>query len=637
MKRLILMAVLATVVAALGFQVEKGVFVSLETRPEPTPMERFLSPTDFVIDVNFDATTEVPVGWTVIDADGDGVEWQVYSSSMGVEPHSEPNCAGSNYNAAGNDDWLITPQVTVDEGYVLDFWYAAHSEDWPDDIEVRVSIGGPTPAEFTDVIFTELGIPTTWQRQTIALDAYEGGDIYIAFRNISVDQWLLKVDDIKIGSLPDNDLMVSVASPLIRVVPPATFTPSVTIINEGAADRDPTIYCEIYHSSDTVYSEEVAITGLTSTSSDDAVFPAFSPVGNNVYTVAFWVDSTGDATPDNNAAAQAVTAYNTTRRLPLMQKFTSVGCGYCPRAAVGCHDVKEELGDSVIIVSYHSTTSFGSDPFYLGDSGPIAGYYGVSGYPTVVFNGMYSISGGYPGPDYGFTPYMQLVDSVTSKYTAYEVDIEVTAISPVNCTFTATATRTAQLPAGSLPKLRYAVVEDGISYSWGSDPSLSTIEHCVRAIPGEATGTALTGATVETDEQTFTVAPAWDQDNMTIVAYVQDDLTGEVYAAVEVPFEITSVEDKVDLPMELSVAVSPNPFNASVKLDVTIPDANASLQIIDINGRVVRDMSMDLAGGENSVVWDATDSRGTDMPSGIYLVRAISGNRIVTERVILLK
>jgi hypothetical protein len=635
MKKVILITILVSVVAALGFQVQKGVFVSPVTKHEPTPMELFLAPTDFVIDQNFDASTSVPTGWTVIDADADGVEWQVYPSSSGAIPHSEPNCIASNYNADGNDDWLITPLITVGADYVLDFWYAAHSADWPDDIEVRVSTGGPVPADFTDLIFTELGIPTTWQRQTLSLAAYEGGDIYIAFRNISVDQWLLKIDDVKIGSLPANDIVLSVASPIIRVMPPATFTPRVTILNEGADDATPTVYCEIYHGTDTVYSEFADLTTLTSGSSRIVPFAAFSAAGNNVYSVKFWVDPTGDATPANNTATQALTSYNTTRRKPLLQKFTSVGCGYCPRAAVGCDMVKDALGDSVVIVSYHSTTSFGSDPFYLSDAGPLASYYGVSGYPTVVFNGMYMIAGGYPGPDYGYTPYMSLIDSVTSLYTAYTVDIEVTDVTPVNCSFTATATRTAQIPTSAMPVLRYAVVEDDIAYTWGSSPTLYTIEHCVRNIPGGSSGVSLTGAAVETDSKTFTIPAAWNVDNMHIVAYVQDDYTGEIYNTYEVPVEVTSVEDRTNLPVELSISASPNPFNAVVKLDITAPDGNTVVQLLDINGRVVQ--SMKVSSGNNSILWDATDSRGNSLPSGVYLVRAMGGNNIVTERVILLK
>ncbi len=637
MKKLTLLATLVLVVVALGFQVRKGVFVEQVPREEPTPMERFMAPTDYVIDQDWDAVTSVPAEWTVIDADGDSVRWQVYSSDVGITVHSEPNCVASNYNAAGNDDWLITPQITVGEDYILDFWYAAHSEDWPDDIEVAVSTGTANPADFTDVIFSELGIPTTWQRQTISLAAYEGGDIYIGFHNISVDEWLLKVDDIKVGSLPDNDLSVAVSAPLVRVLPPASFTPEVTVSNEGALEADPTVYCEIYHGEDTVYSENVAITGLASTTSDDATFPAFSPTGNLVYMVSYRIDSTGDATPDNNSTGQAIVTYNTTPRRPFAQKFTSVGCPYCPRAAVGCSMLKDELGDSIIIVSYHSTTSFGSDPFYLSDSEPIAGYFGVTGYPTVVFNGMYLVSGGYPGPDYGYTPYMQLVDSVTSKYTAYEVELEVTALTAVNCTFNATVTRTAELPVGSIPKIRYAVVENGIPYSWGDDPALSTVEHCVRSIPGGSDGIDLTGDTLETDEQTFTLTPSWVVDSMDIIAYVQDDLTGEVYNAAAVPVELVNVDENIERPVELNITAAPNPFNSAVRFDISTPDENATLEIVDLNGRIVRDFSENLATGTNKITWNATDSRGENIASGIYLVRLKSESKMITRKITLIK
>lgn len=637
MRKLILMTILVLVVAALGFQVKEDIYFELVPREQPTPMEKFMSPMDYVIDQNWDAITSIPADWTVIDADEDSVTWGIYSSAVGITVHSEPNCVACNYNPSGNDDWLITPQISVEEGYILDFWYASHSADWPDDIEVAVSTTTPDPVNFSDVIFSEYGVDTAWTRQTISLDSYVGGDIYIAFHNVSVDEWLLKIDDIKIGSMPDVDLVLSVDAVMARVTPPGTFTPEVDVTNEGALEANPTVYCEIYEGDDTVYSENVGISGLASASSDVATFPAFTPTGNSAYTVSYWVDDTEDANPDNNSISHALTAYNTTERMPLAQKFTAVGCTYCPRAAVGFSMLHDELGDSIILVSYHSTTSFGSDPFYLSDAEPFAGYYGVSGYPTAVFNGMYSVAGGYPGPDYGYTQYMELIDSVTSKYTAYEVEIEVTSVTAVNCNFTATVNRTAGLSQLSVPVLRYAVVENGIPYSWGTDPALSTIQHCVRAIPGGITGVSLTGAEMETDDQMFTITGTWNVDSMHIVAYVQDDLTGEVYNAAMVPVEVTSVDENVERPMELGISAYPNPFNSAIKLDITLPDENTSLQIIDVNGRVVRDLSDDISTGRNSIIWDASSDNGDEMPSGVYMVRATSGDKVKTKRVILIK
>lgn len=73
----------------------------------------------------------------------------------------------------------------------------------------------------------------------------------------------------------------------------------------------------------------------------------------------------------------------------------------------------------------------------------------------------------------------------------------------------------------------------------------------------------------------------------------------------------------VSSPYSTSLDASPIPFNSSLKIDITTPSwAQPSLQVFDIQGRMVVDISCEINGGKKSVTWAP---RG--ISSGIYLVR----------------
>lgn len=496
-----------------------------------------LSETEWVVDENWDDVSSIPAEWTVIDGDGDGNEWQIYNAN----PHSAPNSAGSRYNADGNDDWLISSVVSVEAGYFLDFWYASQDDDWLDAIEVLLSTTGDSPADFTEELLSVAEVPAEWTHALISLDAWVGEDVYIAFHNNSVDEFVLKVDDIRIGSLPDHDIALEGSEFLARVDPTGGFIPEITIVNNGGMSATVDVVCTIFNGSTVVYEETHAVVGLASGTSEDISFPEATAVeGDKAYNVSFEATLAGDATTADNSTSYPMVTWNSEERTVFYQKFTSVGCGYCPRAAVGLGMIHEELGDEVVIASYHSTTSFGADPFYLAEAVPFATAYGVTGYPTVVTSGFNPISGGYPGPDYGYTPYLALYDEISEYYTPFGIDVRITNITATGCEFTTTCNQVAELIEDSAPVLRYAVVQGTFDYTWGSSPSLDEIQHAVVAIPGGITGYPI-DAERFTHEGSIDFGGSWDTDDVHLIAYIQD-FTGEIYNVCSVPVNELSEE-----------------------------------------------------------------------------------------------
>jgi hypothetical protein len=92
--------------------------------------------------------------------------------------------------------------------------------------------------------------------------------------------------------------------------------------------------------------------------------------------------------------------------------------------------------------------------------------------------------------------------------------------------------------------------------------------------------------------------------------------------------------DKPDVPKELSVRVYPNPFNATVAINVNNAAPGAVLEIFDIVGRALRRFDVS---GTKTLLWDGAAQTGSAQPSGIYFARLTSNGKTIVKRLIMLK
>lgn len=89
------------------------------------------------------------------------------------------------------------------------------------------------------------------------------------------------------------------------------------------------------------------------------------------------------------------------------------------------------------------------------------------------------------------------------------------------------------------------------------------------------------------------------------------------------------VDEQQRIPDEFSLKISPNPFNAAVRIDLSLP---AKVDIFDISGRMVTSLRKNIS-AESSMIWTPDESVG----SGVYLVRASCDSREVSRTVVLMK
>ncbi|WP_346861032.1 BACON domain-containing protein [uncultured Draconibacterium sp.] len=72
----------------------------------------------------------------------------------------------------------------------------------------------------------------------------------------------------------------------------------------------------------------------------------------------------------------------------------------------------------------------------------------------------------------------------------------------------------------------------------------------------------------------------------------------------------------------------PNPFSRELKIDLNkYKGEKVSLRIYDIQGRIIRNMDIELSEGLNSILWDAKDGNGRKVQSGMYLIQLQSDLR----------
>lgn len=193
---------------------------------------------------NFEASTTIPVGWSVINQGGANT-WNIGAPQGFPAPPaiSGTKVARISYNATAHDDYLITPQITPTAGVSdrLTFWAKNYGPTYHEHYEVLISTtDASASANFSTVLQPDTAAPDAWGKSIIDLTPYNGQPIYIAFRAVSADQFYLCFDDIANDTAPAGppNCDAALTSPLDG----ATNTAVTGLLTWSGATGDPTGY-----------------------------------------------------------------------------------------------------------------------------------------------------------------------------------------------------------------------------------------------------------------------------------------------------------------------------------------------------------------------------------------------------------
>lgn len=143
-------------------------------------------------------TTPLP-GWTgsgIATAPPDGGDYQAY-------------CTWSTGGATSNDQWIVTPQLTVGAGSMLEFYMIYYIDSYIDHVEVLISTTSQTEPSAFDIVVDEFdfstGSSTDWEMYSYDLTDFvsAGTNVYIAFRETVADNFndgsAISIDNVYVG------------------------------------------------------------------------------------------------------------------------------------------------------------------------------------------------------------------------------------------------------------------------------------------------------------------------------------------------------------------------------------------------------------------------------------------------------
>jgi hypothetical protein len=151
----------------------------------------------------FNSTSTTESCWTKLNVNADGDEWNTNYTTNPFEG-DQVAVMYTDYNAGANDDWLISPTITLTGNQRLKFHYRVQSAGEPNDFELLLSTTGTATASFTNTLIANTSYSNiTYVEQIVDLSAYSG-DVNIAWHvpNGGLDGWRLYIDNVIVEDIP---------------------------------------------------------------------------------------------------------------------------------------------------------------------------------------------------------------------------------------------------------------------------------------------------------------------------------------------------------------------------------------------------------------------------------------------------
>ncbi|MBN1350668.1 choice-of-anchor J domain-containing protein, partial [candidate division KSB1 bacterium] len=562
-----------------------------------------------------------PPGWlTVSEGDADE-EWATTTSKSASGSRS----AFIRYCSASEtmDEWLVTPAIDLfDSPGAFLVFYEDHEywENYGKHHYVKISTSSQSDIDSFQTLLdmTPAGHEIKgFKGQPVEIDLSNfigQPTVYIAFQytGTNADNWYL--DDVAVLEPDDHDVRAVELQLNAYYEPGTTIQPKAVVRNVGLNeesfsvnfghfdwDGNPVII-------DTKTAENLAVGDMLQITFADYTF---NPNYQAKYFVSTGLES--DQDNSNDTITRDINSFTKEKEQILIEKGTGTWCGYCPGSALAVDELMQNFSNYIAVVEYH-----GGDPYEtpLGRSRLL--FYGITGYPTAIFNGTNWIVGGSSamGSDWMDVYNLYLVAYIWGivEKTGFSINVNVTDYGGY-----LTAVSKVKYEAASLLKsyrIFYALTESHIAESWRG---LDSLQFVFRDMYPDANGKVLyegaeapTAGMVVTDSVQFTIPDSILQENCQLVAFLQDMNSKEIMAFEKVELEprvpfsgIASSEDAAHPSVFMLSQNYPNPFNPQTWIQVRLPKAgNVDIAIYNVNGQLVRKLiSAAFEPGQHKIRW----------------------------------
>ncbi|MBP7310502.1 MAG: T9SS type A sorting domain-containing protein [Candidatus Cloacimonetes bacterium] len=587
---------------------------------------------------DFSSEAFPPAGWTISEHAGN---WErvLGASAGGASPEAHmswsPQFNGSSYLISPAVDTSGETTLYLDFDHFVDYYdtpftvgVATRSNNgaWNVAYSINPTINiGP---EHRSVTITNTDVGSS----TFQVALYFSGNSY------NIDDWF--IDNIKLYTPFPFDLGITAVAGTEHVEPATTLNPSCTVKNLGLGQLTATVSLNIFQNDTQVqsypdYTSQVLAPGALF----EAFFPAFvASVPNELYRFDYSVSSLEDVVDGdmtNNNASKYTNTWTSAKQNVLLEIGTGAWCTYCPGAAMAADDF--EAGNyNVAIIENHN-----GDPYATDTSDGRNSYYGISGFPTGIFDGVLRYVGGNHTTSV-FPAYLPLYQERNTVKTP--VTIQLFGNSDTrNYNLQAKIDKLANLPYQNLV-LHLALTESHIQYAWQGQTELNFVN---RIMVPDMNGTPLSLHTaplgITTVPLSFAFDPTWNPGTSELVAFIQNLDTKEVLQAYKVDLiELPPVaaEDQVS-PAQLNFLRqnSPNPFSGTTHIGYTLKQAaQVKIEIYNQKGQIVNTLvNESKAAGEYNSTWNGLDANNSPVASGIYFYKLSCGKFSSTKKMILLR
>ena len=250
----------------------------------------------------------IPADWSLYTL-GDPSEWTTTTE----QAHTGTTSAYHNDDDAECDNWLVSPQITIDNaGYFFNAWQYVAFPQYTETHEIVISMGSGDPNDgvFTSILFEGSGPDEEWEEIVASLADFDGHDIYIGFHYIGeyADQW--SIDDVSVESAALHDLGIEelMFSSTIK-----NFDNEAIIKIHNYASSTETDYqltmAITDENSNQVYSETIAGTSIAANEDIFITMPEWIAEEVGIYSVVVNLLLSDDENPDNNILNGEIEVY----------------------------------------------------------------------------------------------------------------------------------------------------------------------------------------------------------------------------------------------------------------------------------------------------------------------------------------
>ena len=259
------------------------------------------------------------------------------------------------------------------------------------------------------------------------------------------------------------------------------------------------------------------------------------------------------------------------RNLVLMEGGTGTWCTYCPGAAKGLRDLIEVNNKNAVAVEYHS-----GDSYEIPAGVARINYYTITGFPTVIADGVIKAVGGNATTSM-YPTYLPMYNERIANPAFHIITCNIVSTSFQNYQATITVEETFTAFAGGL-KLLTALTESNIPEAWLGQ---TEVDFACRGMYPDENGTDLNFSVNPTQTVTLNFSTAgFVKNNCEFVMWVQHTSSMEVTQTMKV--DLSTIVGMEELKGQ-RISVYPNPASNYV---MVMTNGKGLIEIYDVTGKL---------------------------------------------------